>query len=139
MPRDTITWINLSGVTISPASGIVPETNPISTSSEYSSINSYSNPKVSEDVEIGLVSGTIPEAGEIVTPDELIQVIVSLGIKIEVPEVEGLVYEDAINILEELGLVATVTGDTNGVVRKQIPRKGEFIEPEGVVELTFGS
>ena len=68
-----------------------------------------------------------------------LQVIVSLGIKIEVPEVEGLVYEDAINILEELGLVATVTGDTNGVVRKQIPRKGEFVEPESVVELTFGS
>ena len=101
---------------------------------EYELIEEYS-----EDVEIGLVSGTIPEAGEIVTPDELIQVIVSLGIKIEVPEVEGLGYEDAINILEELGLVVTVSGDTNGVVRKQIPRKGEFLEPEGVVELTFGS
>ena len=100
---------------------------------EYELIEEYS-----EDVEIGLVSGTIPEAGEIVTPDELIQVIVSLGIKIEVPEVEGLVYEDAINILEELGLVVTVSGDTNGVVRKQIPRKGEFLEPEGVVDLTFG-
>jgi serine/threonine protein kinase len=101
---------------------------------EYELLEEYS-----EDVEIGLVSGTIPEAGEIVTPDELIQVIVSLGIKIEVPEVEGLDYEDAINILEELGLVVTVSGDTNGVVRKQIPRKGEFLEPEGVVELTFGS
>ena len=101
---------------------------------EYELIEEYS-----EDVEIGLVSGTIPKAGEIVTPDELIQVIVSLGIKIEVPEVEGLGYEDAINILEELGLVVTVSGDTNGVVRKQIPRKGEFLEPEGVVELTFGS
>ena len=101
---------------------------------EYELIEEYS-----EDVEIGLVSGTIPEAGEIVTPDELIQVIVSLGIKIEVPEVEGLGYEDAINILEELGLVVTVSGDTNGIVRKQIPRKGEFLEPEGVVELTFGS
>ena len=99
---------------------------------EYELIEEYS-----EDVEIGLVSGTIPEAGEIVTPDELIQVIVSLGIKIEVPEVEGLGYEDAINILEELGLVVTVSGDTNGIVRKQIPRKGEFLEPEGVVELTF--
>ena len=101
---------------------------------EYELIEEYS-----ESVEIGLVSGTIPEAGEIVTPDELIQVIVSLGIKIEVPEVEGLGYEDAINILEELGLVVTVSGDTNGVVRKQIPRKGEFVEPESVVELTFGS
>ena len=93
----------------------------------------------SEDVEIGLVSGTLPEAGEIVTPDQLIQVIVSLGIKIEIPEVEGLNYEDAIQILEELNLVVTVNGDTNGLVRKQIPRKGEFLEPEGVVELTFGN
>ena len=101
---------------------------------EYELIEEYS-----EDVGVGLVSGTLPEAGEIVTPDKLIQVIVSLGIRIEVPEVEGLKYEDAIRVLEELGLVATVSGDTNDVVRKQIPRKGEFLEPEGVVELTFGN
>ena len=101
---------------------------------EYELIEEYS-----EDVEIGLVSNTIPEAGEVVTPDQLVQVVVSLGIRIEVPEVEGLKYEDAIKVLEELGLVVTVNGDTNDVVRKQIPRKGEFIEPEGVVELTFGN
>ena len=100
---------------------------------EYELIEEYS-----EDVEIGLVSGTIPEAGEIVTPDQLIQVVVSLGIRIEMPEVDGLSYEDAINILEELNLIATVVGDTNGKVRKQIPRKGEFVEPGQVVELTFG-
>ena len=91
----------------------------------------------SEDIEEGLVSGTLPEAGEIVTPEDIVTVIVSLGIKIEVPEVEGLSYQDAIDKLEESGLVATVSGDTNGVVRKQLPRKGEFLEPEGVVELTF--
>ena len=91
----------------------------------------------SEDIEEGLVSGTIPEAGEIVTPDDIVTVIVSLGIKIEVPEVEGLTYQDAINKLEEVGLVATISGDTSGIVRKQLPRKGEFLEPEGVVELTF--
>ena len=91
----------------------------------------------SEDIEEGLISGTLPEAGEIVTPDEIITIIYSLGIAIEVPEVEGLNYQDAINKLEEFGLVATVNGDTNGIVRKQIPRKGEFIEPEGVIELTF--
>ena len=100
---------------------------------EYELIEEYS-----EDVEIGLVSGTLPEAGEIVTPDQLIQVVVSLGIRIEMPEVDGLSYEDAINILEELNLIATVVGDTNGRVRKQIPRKGEFVEPGQVVELTFG-
>ena len=91
----------------------------------------------SEDTEEGLISGTQPEAGEIITPDELITLIVSLGIKIEVPEVEGLNYQAAIDVLEQAGLVATVSGDTNGLVRKQLPRKGEFLEPEGVVELTF--
>ncbi len=82
----------------------------------------------SEDIEEGLVSGTIPEAGEVITPDDIVTVIVSLGIKIEVPEVEGLTYQDAINKLEEVGLVATISGDTNGIVRKQLPRKGEFLE-----------
>tara|TARA_B100000674_G_scaffold443956_1_gene409238 strand:- start:1154 stop:2923 length:1770 start_codon:yes stop_codon:yes gene_type:complete len=91
----------------------------------------------SEDTEEGLISSTLPEAGEIVTPDDIVTIIVSLGIKIEVPEVEGLKYQDAINKLEKSGLVATVSGDTNGIVRKQLPRKGEFLEPEGVVELTF--
>ena len=92
----------------------------------------------SEDIEIGLVSGTLPEAGEIVTPDQIIQVVVSLGIRIEMPEVDGLSYEEAINILEELDLIPTVIGDTSGKVRMQIPRKGEFVEPGQVVELTFG-
>ena len=91
----------------------------------------------SEDIEEGLVAGTLPEAGEIITPDDVVTIIVSLGIKIEVPEVEGLTYQDAIDKLEEAGLVATISGDTSGVVRKQLPRKGEFLEPEGVVELTF--
>ena len=91
----------------------------------------------SEDTEEGLISGTLPDAGEIITPDEIITLIVSLGIKIEVPEVEGLNYQAAIDLLEQAGLVATVSGDTNGLVRKQLPRKGEFLEPEGVVELTF--
>ena len=101
---------------------------------EYELIEEYS-----EDIEIGLVSGTLPEAGEIVTPDQIIQVIVSLGILIEMPEVDGLSYDEAINILEELNLVATVVGgDTSGKVRQQIPRKGEFVEPGQVVELTFG-
>ena len=99
---------------------------------EYEIIEEFS-----EDIEEGLISGTLPEAGEIVTPDEIITIIYSLGIAIEVPEVEGLNYQDAIDKLEEFGLVATVNGDTNGIVRKQIPRKGEFIEPEGVIELTF--
>lgn len=91
----------------------------------------------SEDVSVGLVSHTLPAAGEIVTPDQIISVIVSLGIKIEVPEVEGKTYEEALDILEKAGLVATVTGDTNGKIVKQIPRGGELTDPEDPIELTF--
>ncbi len=91
----------------------------------------------SEEIEEGLVAGTIPAAGEVIVPDEIVTVIVSLGIKIEVPEVNGLTYQDAVDKIEEIGLVPVVSGDTNGIVRKQVPRSGEFVEPEGVVELTF--
>ena len=91
----------------------------------------------SEDVSVGLVSHTLPAAGEIVTPEQIISVIVSLGIKIEVPEVEGKTYEEALDILEKAGLVATVTGDTNGKIVKQIPRGGELTDPEDPIELTF--
>jgi len=99
---------------------------------EYEFVEEYS-----EDVSVGLVSHTLPAAGEIVTPDEIISVIVSLGIKIEVPEVEGLGYEAALDILEEAGLVVTVSGDTNKKIVKQIPRGGELADPETPIELTF--
>lgn len=99
---------------------------------EYEFVEEYS-----EDVSVGLVSHTLPEAGEIVTPDQIISVIVSLGIKIEVPEVEGLNYQEALDLLEEAGLVATVSGDTNGRIVKQIPRGGELTDPASPIELTF--
>ena len=99
---------------------------------EYEFIEEYS-----EDVSVGLVSHTLPAAGEIVTPDQIISVIVSLGIKVEVPEVEGLGYQEALDILEKAGLVATVSGDTNGKIVKQIPRGGELADPETPIELTF--
>ena len=99
---------------------------------EYEFIEEYS-----ADVSVGLVSHTEPEAGEIVTPDQIVTVIVSLGIKIEVPEVDGLTYNEALVLLEEAGLLATVVGDSNGRIVKQIPRKGEFVDPETPVELTF--
>ncbi len=99
---------------------------------EYEFVEEYS-----EDVSVGLVSHTTPPAGEIVTPDQTITVVVSLGIKIEVPEVEGLTYQEALKVLEDAGLLVSVSGDTNGRIVKQIPRKGEFIDPATPIELTF--
>ena len=101
---------------------------------EYEFIEEYS-----EDVSVGLVSHTIPRAGELVTIDQVIQVIVSIGLKVEVPNLIGFTYQEASNILQEIGLLPSANGDTGGRVSEQNPREGEFIDPEGFVELSFGS
>jgi len=101
---------------------------------EYEFIEEYS-----EDVSVGLVSHTIQRAGELVTIDQVIQVIVSIGLKIEVPNLIGFTYQEASNILQEIGLLPSASGDTGGRVSEQNPREGEFIDPEGFVELSFGS
>ena len=101
---------------------------------EYEFIEEYS-----EDVSVGLVSHTIPRAGELVTIDQVIQVIVSIGLKVEVPNLIGFTYQEASNILQEIGLLPSASGDTGGRVSEQHPREGEFIDPEGFVELSFGS
>ena len=101
---------------------------------EYEFIEEYS-----EDVSVGLVSHTIPRAGEQVTIDQVIQVIVSIGLKVEVPNLIGLTYQEASNILQEIGLLPSASGDSGGRVSEQNPREGEFIDPEGFVELSFGS
>ena len=101
---------------------------------EYELVEEYS-----ENVDVGLVSHTIPGVGEIVTPDQIIQVIVSLGLKIEVPNVVGYTYSEATNILQQVGLLPSASGDTSGRVNDQSPKEGEFLDPEGFVELTFGN
>ena len=101
---------------------------------EYEFIEEYS-----EDVSVGLVSHTIPRAGEQVTIDQVIQVIVSIGLKVEVPNLIGFTYQEASNILQEIGLLPSASGDTGGRVSEQNPKEGEFIDPEGFVELSFGS
>ncbi len=100
---------------------------------EYEIIEEYS-----ENVDVGLVSHTLPGQGEIVTLDQVIQVIVSLGLKVEVPNVIGFTYQEASNILQEVGLLPSASGDTGGRVSDQSPKEGEFLDPEGFVELTFG-
>ena len=101
---------------------------------EYEIIEEYS-----ENVDVGLVSHTVPGVGEIVPPTQIIQVIVSLGLKIEVPSLIGLNYQEASTVLQEVGLLPSATGDTGGTVSDQTPKEGEFLDPEGFVELSFGS
>ena len=101
---------------------------------EYEIIEEYS-----ENVDVGLVSHTVPGVGEIVPPTQIIQVIVSLGLKIEVPSLLGLNYQEASTILQEIGLLPSATGDTSGTISEQSPKEGEFLDPEGFVELSFGN
>ena len=100
---------------------------------EYEIIEEYS-----ENVDVGLVSHTLPGQGEIATLDQVIQVVVSLGLKVEVPNVIGFTYQEASNILQEVGLLPSASGDTGGRVSDQSPKEGEFLDPEGFVELSFG-
>ena len=81
---------------------------------EYEFIEEYS-----EDVSVGLVSHTIPRAGELVTIDQVIQVIVSIGLKVEVPNLIGLTYQEASNILQEIGLLPSASGDTGATGNKR--------------------
>ena len=101
---------------------------------EYEIVEEYS-----EEVSEGLVSHTTPKAGEIVTPQEVITVIVSLGLKAEVPNLIGYTYQEASNILQEIGLLPSASGDTGGRVTSQNPEEGQFLDPEGFVELSFDS
>ena len=101
---------------------------------EYEFIEEYS-----ENVSVGLVSHTIPRAGELVTNDQAIKVIISLGLKVEVPNLIGFTYQEASNILQEIGLLPSASGDTGGRVTQQSPQEGEFVDPEGFVELSFGN
>ena len=95
---------------------------------EYEFVEEYS-----ENVSVGLVSHTIPRAGELVTNDQIIKVIVSLGLKVEVPNLIGFTYQEASNILQDIGLLPSASGDTGGRVSEQSPQEGEVVDPEGFV------
>ena len=66
-----------------------------------------------------------------------ITIIVSLGLKAEVPNLIGYTYQEASNILQEIGLLPSASGDTGGRVSGQNPEEGSFLDPEGFVELSF--
>lgn len=93
----------------------------------------------SENVTVGLISHTEPPAGELITIDEVIKVVISLGLKVEVPNLIGYTYSEAANILQNLGLLPSASGDTGGRVTEQSPSEGEFLDPEGFVEISFGN
>ena len=99
---------------------------------EYELIDEFS-----ADIEMGLVAYTIPEAGTLVSPQEIITVVVSLGLQIEVPDLIGLSYAEVEEVLSDLSLIPSVTGSTSGNVSEQFPSPGELIDPDSLIEITF--
>jgi len=91
----------------------------------------------SEDIEMGLVSYTIPEAGSIVSPQEIITIVISLGLQIEVPDLVGLSYAEVEEALGGLNLIPSVTGTTSGNVSSQFPEPGTLVDPDSLIEITF--
>ncbi len=91
----------------------------------------------SEDIEMGLVSYTIPEAGSIVSPQEIITIVISLGLQIEVPDLVGLSYAEVEEALGGLSLIPSVTGTTSGNVSSQFPEPGVLVDPDSLIEITF--
>jgi len=91
----------------------------------------------SEDIEMGLVAYTIPQAGSIVSPQEIITIVISLGLQIEVPDLIGLSYAEVEEALLELNLIPSVIGGTSGNVSEQVPEPGEFVDPDSLIEITF--
>ena len=91
----------------------------------------------SEDIEMGLVAYTIPQAGSIVSPQEIITIVISLGLQIEVPDLVGLSYAEVEEALLELNLIPSVIGSTSGNVTKQVPEPGELVDPDSLIEITF--
>ena len=86
---------------------------------------------------MGLVAYTIPEAGTLGSPQEIITVVVSLGLQIEVPDLIGLSYAEVEEVLSDLSLIPSVTGSTSGNVSEQFPSPGELIDPDSLIEITF--
>jgi eukaryotic-like serine/threonine-protein kinase len=95
----------------------------------------------------GQVVGTLPPAGEIAPLDALIQVQVSKGNQIPMPDLMGKFYTDVVPILQGQGFVGTplnggdVPGqdkDRNRVV-KQDPPEGTGLNKDGTITLYYGS
>ena len=91
----------------------------------------------SEDIEMGLVAYTIPQAGSIVSPQEIITIVISLGLQIEVPDLIGLSYAEVEEALLELNLIPAVSDGASGNVSGQFPEPGELVDPDSLIEITF--
>jgi beta-lactam-binding protein with PASTA domain len=95
----------------------------------------------------GQVVGTVPPAGEVTPLDASIQVQVSKGNQIPMPDLMGKFYTEVVPILQGQGFIgAPLNGgdvpgsdkDRNRVV-KQDPPQGTGVNKDGTITLYYGS
>ncbi len=97
-------------------------------------------PQNDDNVPIEKVIGTVPEAGTLVSPDEIITIAVSQGPGEKmVPYLEGKTKEAAEALLENAGLAGKVTEEHNadveaGVVISQLIEYGTYVDATEVIE-----
>ncbi|MEU9094572.1 Stk1 family PASTA domain-containing Ser/Thr kinase [Streptomyces sp. NPDC048428] len=96
----------------------------------------------SEDVAVGEVVRTEPEAGAERHPDSAVAIVVSKGSPVDVPDVTGLSVEDATAALDDEGLKAKVLPDRvnspedAGDIARQSPAEGEEAAEGDTITLT---
>jgi serine/threonine-protein kinase len=95
----------------------------------------------------GQVVGTLPPAGTVTSLDTLIQVQVSKGNQILVPDLTGLFYADALQALQSAGFVGNFDkradvpgpGDQRAKVVRQDPLPRTGVNKDGTVTVNYGS
>jgi serine/threonine protein kinase len=95
----------------------------------------------------GQVVGTLPPAGEVTSLDNLIQVQVSKGNQILVPDLTGMFYADAWQTLQSAGFVGNFdkgadvpgAGDQRAKVVRQDPLPHTGVNKDGTVTVSYGS
>ena len=87
-------------------------------------------PAYSPDAEVGVVLASIPNAGEAVPADSAVTLIVSAGPEpVEMPDIIGLELEEAIDVIEALGLIwIDTTGTPGEEVIGSLPPIGATVE-----------
>jgi len=89
------------------------------------------------DEEIDLVFSQAPESGTVYNKASEIVIIISQGLLI--PDVTGMLLEDAVNALEDLGFIVSILpeGTAEGTVEEQSPIGDEYVDYGSEVILTI--
>ncbi len=104
-PEDRVVPDNVIGMTIRDATSLLVGLR----------LQAVEEPAFSPDIEVGTVLDSNPRPGEVVPADTAVTLVVSAGPEpVEMPDIVGLQLNEAIDVIEELGLIFVDTTGTPG-------------------------